>query len=205
MKQTNEKGMFKWPERMVAVLRKSADEIEKFSLTAKLGSMELRDLFEKTKKEFKKSVASISNRLNSVNVLSTEQKEKLKTVYDELIVRLALGKAETKEMFMDQYKKLYSSVSQIKKLIAGTQLPESYKNSIDTEMRKLQIKLAILKLRYESKKISSVQLIKERKKIFSNRLAEIRKKISSGNFQAERKKINNEISTAWSSLKKAFT
>jgi uncharacterized protein YukE len=146
-------GWAGWSEKIVRGLRKSADDIEKFSLKAKLGSMELMDLFERNKKEIKTFMENFTSRIKSIHILSQEQKNKIQRLISEINIQLALGKAETREAFQKQYSKISKQISRIKKMVDGIKFPSEIRNQIELEMKKIEIKLNILKLRYESKKM----------------------------------------------------
>ena len=140
-------------DQLAGTLRRSAEELEKFSLQVKLGSMELRDLFEKIKQEMKKFLVSFSSQIRNIEILTYEEKKKLQYAIDELNLQLSLGRSDARDFVLVQYKKLYTYLSGLKRLLNNLKLPKSIKNSIDVELRKFQIKMTILKLKFESRRL----------------------------------------------------
>ncbi|MFN5460442.1 MAG: hypothetical protein ACK5AY_11085 [Bacteroidota bacterium] len=163
MQTENRRNWVNWSNQMVLALRKSADEIEKFSLQAKLGIMEFRDLLERTRNEIKISISNISSDIKTLKFLPEEQRKKIIESLSELRDQLAPLTAGTINFFSVQYLKITNSLTKLKKLIANIQLPERYKNLLEIEIRKFQIKLSILRLKYESNRLKTARKLKRRR------------------------------------------
>ena len=191
-------------ERIVRGLRKAATEIEEFTVQASLGEMEARELFEKNKKKYRKFLFEAILQLEKAKDVTKATVEKIRGAVDELQVQLALGRAESRVLFLEHRKKKRAAGAKAQAGIKKDNVPPQYKEPNNTELQKQKIKLDILKLKYKAKNAFAKQEMKGRKRDFTNRLQLVRDKFR-GRKANRWKVFNDEISEAWVHLKKAFT
>ena len=95
-------------DKVIGALRKSAVELEEFQVKAALGKADAQVKYEQVKKKFNLFIYDSEFKIKSVK----EKIEELNTKFDELRVQLALGKAETKEIFKKQ-----KNITELKSLL----------------------------------------------------------------------------------------
>jgi hypothetical protein len=133
-------------ERLLTAQR----EIDELALQLALGKAEARDKFEEIKQEFRKQVSEQKNLLAkaSENFISPEVRAKI----EALEVQLALGKADTKDIFEEQKKKITKALTSVEDAIheqwKKIQAPEFFSH----EVEEFKLKLEILRLRFGLKK-----------------------------------------------------
>lgn len=100
-------------EKIKDKLNKAKVEMEELSLQFTLGKAEAADKFEYLKKDF-------NTKVNEWKILGSQLVETgkvksadLKVRFEELQIQLALGKAEAKELFQEQKKKIMQSISEL--------------------------------------------------------------------------------------------
>jgi hypothetical protein len=131
--------------------------------------------------------------------------KKVRTAIDELQVQLALGRAESRDLFEEQRKKIKAGIASVQSSMKKADVPPQYSEKVNTELQKLKIKLDILKLKYKVKNTSTRQELKGRKRDFTDRLRLVRDKFQGRKGGNKLKRFNSEIGEAWDHLKKAFT
>lgn len=193
-------------DRIISGLKKAAVELEELHLQAALGKAEARDAYESAKKMFNKYIHEARIRMEGVKGLSKDRSVKLKTAFETLQLQLALGKAETKEIFESQAKKIDKALREIETFIRKNKITDVYYAELQMEIEKFRIKLDILKLQYELKKIGVKEEFEAKKKEFLNNLSDVRnnlleKEASAGSTWEH---FRDDISGAYSRLKKAF-
>jgi len=123
-------------------------EIDELTLQLALGKVEAKDKFEEIKHTFKMYVIELKNLLSaSQKAITPEVRSKL----EELELQLSLGKADTKDLFEAQKKKIMQSISNledvIKKYWSTMQMPDFFSH----EVEQFKLKMEILKLRFRLK------------------------------------------------------
>jgi ribosomal protein L29 len=107
--------------KITSRLENAKKEIEELSLQFNLGKAEASDKFESVKKDFHAKVNEWKLMGEQLKPVGKEKLQELKTKLEELQVQLALGKAEAKELFQEQKKKIMQSItdleSEIKKKV----------------------------------------------------------------------------------------
>jgi hypothetical protein len=122
------------------ILRKSAYEIELFEVQADLGMMEALAKFEELKKVFYEKTLNIKLNLEK----RKESMEHLLSILQDLRVQFALGKAETKEAFEEQKKKIMHVLHELKVEIKNNPLfIKTYPLFINT-LEQVSLKLEII-------------------------------------------------------------
>lgn len=138
-------------EKIAKGLRKAADEIEELGVQASLGQMEARDVYEKVKKRYKTALHNAVVNFEKAKAFSKDKFGDLRSAIEELRVQLALGKAETRELYDDQSKKIRTAISKLQMQLKKKDIPEKYSGKVNDELKKLKVKLDVLKLKYRAK------------------------------------------------------
>lgn len=134
-------------------------EIDELVLQLALGKAEARDKFEETKQEFRTRVAEF--RVTNVGTEVSATSKKLKGLLEELEVQLALGKADTREMFEEQKEKIEGIVEKVRAEFKKLKLEVLDKEHLEHEFEKFKLKLEVLRLRFQLKKFEVRDSFKE--------------------------------------------
>ena len=89
-------------DKAVDFLRKAAVELEEFQVQASLGKAELQDAYEEAKKNFNQFIHDSKFKIKK----GQDKYEEIKTLFDELIVQLALGKQKP-WMLLENRRKIF--------------------------------------------------------------------------------------------------
>ncbi|HRK53199.1 MAG TPA: hypothetical protein PK185_04740 [Cyclobacteriaceae bacterium] len=203
MKKTKEDSDKPFLHKIADGLLEAQQEIDDLALQLSLGKAEAKEKFEGIKKEFRNNIGEFRRLLEETphKLITPEIKKKVQ----ELEVQLALGKAETKEEFEEQRKKLLRSIALIEKSIKKWLKNVDFPPSIESEMEKFKLKLEIVRLKYSLKKF---ELRDDFKEHMRNAKMEIEKNTSKAKskLQIGKRKYEDfadEISSAYDHLKKA--
>lgn len=193
-------------DTIIKGLKKAATELEEFRLQSALGKAEAKDAFEVAKKMFNKYVHETKIRIDDARNISKERYTQLKTALETLQVQLALGKAETKEAFEHQRKKIVLALNALEMVLRKNKTSDKYYAKLQIEVKKFNIKLDILKLRFELNKLGVRSDFDHKKIDFSDKLVNIKKRLLKKEKEIENRweYFNNEITVAYSHLKRAF-
>lgn len=181
-------------------LLQAQQELDELTVQLALGKAEARDKFEEVKLEFRTKVAEFKNQVRERReTIKPEVLQKL----DELELKLALGRAESKDLFEDQKQKI--------KLALAT-LEHEWNQGLHTfdteffihEAEKFKLKLDILRLRFELKafqvkdsyRSTTINVKRELQKIATR----IQQKLAVGSRYTD---FKDELSLAYQHLKKA--
>lgn len=186
-------------------LKKSVAELEEFNVQVSLGKMEARDAFETAKKKMNNFLHESEVFLqgdNEIKDLVTE----FRTALDELRVQLALGKADTRDAFEEQRKKITAVFHKLETFFESRLAQTEAVATLQIEMAKFRIRLEILKLRFELNRMDAHEEFEAGKKAFAQRLEKIRE--SAGEIEkhghAKWSHFKDEIAEAYGDLRKAF-
>jgi hypothetical protein len=193
-------------DKIINGLKKAIEELEQFRLQASLGKAEAKDVYEEVKKKFNLYVHEAKLQINGIKEIAKEKSTELKTALEELQVQLALGKAETKEIFEEQRKKITHALSSLEAFIHSNKTSNEYYTKLMMESEKFKLKLDILHLQYKLSKLSKLEKMDEKKESLSKILSDIKNRLAKTEKEAEGKwdHFHEEISNAYSHLKKAF-
>ncbi|MFN4082175.1 MAG: hypothetical protein ACK4K9_00940 [Bacteroidia bacterium] len=86
---------------------------EEMQVQFNLGKMDAAEAFETNKNKLKEMVLQFKHQLETSVDSAEAYTQKLKAMFDDLLVQLSLGKAETKEAFLEQKKKIEDALNQI--------------------------------------------------------------------------------------------
>lgn len=194
-------GYLHYADFIADILRKSAYEIELFEVQTDLGMMEALDKFEELKKVFYEKTLNIKLNLEK----RKESMERLLSILQDLRVQFALGKAESREAFEEQKKKIMHVLHALKAEIKTNPLfIKAYPLFINT-LEQVSLKLEII-----SEKLSaSTNLIHaswgSRKEIIDQIVARFKKSIYKQSKMENRLDLfQEEIELAYKHLVRAF-
>jgi ATP-dependent Lon protease len=192
-------------EKIAEGLRRAMTELEELQVQAALGKAEAKDLYEDAKKKFNAYMNEASRSLKeSASKLKTDG-EKVKTLLDEIQVQLALGKAETKEVFEEQRTKLLAFIAELEDCIRNNKGAGMAYTELFLELEKFKLKLGILKLKYELKKMAAKEEFEEKKKYLKDKINGIKDKLFEGEDNEKWEHFQKEMGEAYKHLKHAFT
>jgi hypothetical protein len=154
--ETTERPVFqKIADRLLLVQQELDELVVQFAL----GKAEGKEKFEEIKKEFRQRVSEFKKLLDApaAKLLTPESRRKI----EELEVQLALGKAESKELFEEQKKKILKTLShvesEVKNWVNSGKLPADFSHDIE----KFKLKLEIIRLKFELKKFEVTDAFKD--------------------------------------------
>ena len=156
LKKTEKPVLEKVAERLVA----AQQELDKLAVQFALGKAEAKDKFEEVKKELQTRVNELKHTFmtKALNELITT----LKTKVEELEVQLALGKAETAEIFEEQSKKILQSVNSLEHEIRS-KLPDHQETHVfSQDVEKFKLKIEILRLKFILKKFEMTDAFRDK-------------------------------------------
>jgi len=164
-------------------------ELEEMALQFSLGKAEASDKFEETKKEFKAKIEEWKKFFTDKDSKGTENLNKVTAALEDLQLQLSLGKADAKDYFEKQKKAILHSIDKIEEGIrekpAFNELLSDFRNEGD----RLKLKLEILQLKFELKKLKISDG-------FKNSMREI---------QIESEKILDKVESKWDETKSKYT
>lgn len=187
-------------------LKKATVELEEFRVQVALGKAEAHDAYEDAKKKLNHILHDTAQRFTANGTTTKDVVQELTAMFQTLQVQLALGKAETREVFEAQRLKISHALQRLEKYIENTELVAELKETLHREIHKFNIKLEILKLRYELNKIAVHEEFEIRKDEFSKTLDAIAGKLRAKEMKAEQKweHFRDEITEAYNGMKKTF-
>lgn len=187
-------------------LKKAVVELEEFRIQAALGKAEAHDAFDAAKKNLRHFMHEAEQRFGATQTSVTDIATELKAAIQTLQVQLALGKADTRDLFEAQHKKIVQALHALENFLGNNKFTADYQESINREIQKFKIKLEILKLRYDLNSISAHEEFEQKKKEFSKKLEDL-----AGNLREREKKaekswehFKEDIAEAYGDMKKAF-
>ncbi len=186
-------------------LKKAVVELEEFNVQVSLGKMEAHDAYEAAKKKMHNFIHETEQHLHDDGEIRNLIRE-FRTALDELRVQLALGKAETRDAFEAQRKKIMSAFHKLESFFESSLAQSETLASLRIEMTKFRIRLEILKLRYELNRMDAHEEFEAGKREFSQKLDKIRDSITEMEKHGRDKwnHFKDEITEAYGDLRKAF-
>jgi len=194
------------------VIQKIADklisvqqELDELVVQFALGKAEGKEKFEEIKKEFRQRVSEFKKLLDApaAGLLTPEARQKI----ESLEVQLALGKAESKELFEEQKKKILKTLShveeEIKTWVNSGKLPADFSHDVE----KFKLKLEIIRLKFSLKKFEVKDAFKagmsDARREIEKITSDIGSKLKDGSSKYS--DFRDEMSLAYKHLKKALT
>jgi hypothetical protein len=190
-------------DKLISGLKKSATELEDFQVQLALGKAEAKDKYEELKKKFNSSIQRLKGKLGTAERKSVRN---LVNDMEELQVQLALGKAETRDLFNEQKKKVFRAFNKLDKNLQVFPLLTETDEKLRHEMEMFRIKMELLDLHYALGAMDVKDKYEEKKKEIEQAIAKAKAKYAARRAEA-RKKSNvrhEELKEAYRHLKKAF-
>lgn len=191
-------------DKLIDTIRKAQIDLEEFKLQFALGKADARVKYEELKKKFntslQKTLIKVKTAQNSAKV------QDLRAKLEDLQVQLTLGKAETRDAFNAQRKRILKKIESIEKSLGAGEFTAEISARLKDELEKFKIKLEILRLQFELNRFDA-------RKAFEARMTEFSKKLKELNAKVQKKKdsrgdgwehFNSEMSQAYEHLKKAI-
>lgn len=193
-------------DKIIHLLRKTVTEMEELSVQAALGKAEARDLYEESKKRFRDYLQETRDALKTIKEAASPEILRIKAFLETLQVQLALGKAETREMFEEQKDSIAKSLRELESFIRNNKITGEYYSKLLMEIETFRIKLEIIRLRYELKKPDVAKEFEEKKAAFLSMLNDLRDKMQEKKSGQNEKweNFHDEITEAYHHLRKAF-
>lgn len=190
--------------KIIESINAAWSEIDELRVQLALGKAEARDLYENAKKKF-------NHLLHEVSLEIAELKEDkdvliLLNTLESLKVQLALGKAETKQLFEEQYEKIKLSLHEFEtEFRKNKQVEENYAK-LHLEIEKFKIKLELLHLHYKLLKVKTGFQFEDKKKEMFSKLAAIKDKMLAKEKEGKQKwnHFQEELGEAYEHLRSAF-
>ncbi len=187
---------------LISGIKKAQIELEEFQLQLALGKAEVKDKYEETKKKFNKLLHETKLKVNELK----GGKDELQTRLEELQLQLTLGKADTIDAFNEQKKKITRALNNLEKELENNPFTAEVHAKLQHEIERFKIKLEILRLHFELKKVDIKEEFEVKKADFLKQVEKMKEKISGNKSTAFSKAENfsTEIKNAYKHLKKAF-
>lgn len=189
-------------DNLIAGLKKSVTELEKFQVQLALGKAEAADEYEKLKKGFRSflhgsKLKYISGKQKAAQVLGE---------FENLQVQLALGKADSIDAFNAQKKNILSALSKLEKFIRAKskKVTANVEEELSHEMEKFRIKLEVLRVHYELGRMDAKDEFEKRKHELSEEVAKLRAKFNAATASRKREERHDELRKAYRAMKKTF-
>lgn len=190
-------------QKVTDKLLAAQQEIDELALQLALGKADARDKFEDIKREFRSKVSELKNILANPaeNYLSPEVKAKI----EELELQLALGKADSKDLFEGQKKKIMNALTNLEEDIQRNWRRIKAPDFFVHEVEQFKLKMEILRLRFRLKKFDV-------RDDYRNRMQTVRREIkkmttkAKDRVNARQEKYDDfkyEISLAYKHIKNA--
>ena len=131
-------------DKIIEGLKKAALELEEFQLQFALGKADAKDVYEKVKKEFDGYVRDAKGFFVDAKTMAIEKSLQIKAAFETLQLQLALGKADTEDIFEEQIKRISDALNELEILIRKNETADEYYTKLQVEIEKFKIKLDIL-------------------------------------------------------------
>ena len=188
-------------DHVVNGLRTTADELEKFQLQLGLGKLEAKDMYENLKKDYTHYSHELMLKIDQGKQMATDVRAK----YDDLLVQLALGKAETIEQFEEQRAKILAKIHEVKVAITTNPTLVKVYSELLLLLEKLEIKLEMLRKNWKPTTDRIKEEFSERKAQVEDLLSKLKTKLNEyGNIDERMDVFNTEMTQAFAHFKKAF-
>ncbi len=199
--KTQEKPML---EKIAGKLTKAQQELDELAVQFSLGKAEAKDKFEEIKKEFRTQVAKLKHTLTAT--MFKEMVSVSKAKFEELELQLALGKADTAEVFGEQSKKILQSLQALENEIKRKFKQSNEVNSFSQEIESFKLKVEILRLKFVLKKFEVRDAFKEKmndaSRVIDNFKISAKEKLGSGKEKYD--DFEDEVQLAYKHLRKAL-
>lgn len=191
-------------DKAASFLKKAAAELEEFQVQASLGKAELADSYEDAKKKFNQVVHEAKFKMKDS---SHEAYQDLRASLDELVVQLNLGKAETKDAFTEQKKKILLQLHEVEVKIKSDETLNKVKRNMLTDIELFKLKLELLEAQLNDGTDRFKATYEESKKEFLDFVEQMKSKYQDKEEETEKHwdHFQGEMTEAFNHFKQAFT
>ncbi|MCB9231534.1 MAG: hypothetical protein H6581_07725 [Bacteroidia bacterium] len=179
--------------------------LEEVKLQFSLGQKEALDEFEAQKAKFKDFIQEIKSKVDAEKGLNDEFLTDILAEIDELSVQLALGRAETKELYEAQKKKMLDTIARLKAALENAygKVNEEWNATIE----QFKAKLESLRVQFELGKYEGRDEVAEKKHELSDKLNEFRAQLEAAEKVGKEKMeaFNADLEKSIENLKKSFS
>lgn len=188
-------------DKVVKTLRKTANEMEEFKVNADKGIAEAKDKYEEIKKKFDLFIQDSESKIKA----GKEKIDDINAKFDELRVQLALGKAETIEVFIKQKKQLLLTLHELEVKIKTNETLSRMYAFVLIEIEKFKVQLEVLEQKFDhGKEEAKISFVKGKQE-FNQFIDRLKLKYSKKKEETKWEHFQSEISEAFTHLKHAFT
>lgn len=188
--------------KLTAFINKAQEEADALRVKAALGRMEASEILEELGKEVNTSLHSLSHDLkkegSAMAAMANDYLERLR-------LQLALGKAEAGKAYVERKESIQKSIQEIESWLKtdGLELPVELRLRLQNEIEKLQLKLDILRIRFELGKLEAREVMEEKKDRFKQDFQEIMATIKT-ETALKKEEAGNKLRTAYEALRKSW-
>ncbi|MEM7659710.1 MAG: hypothetical protein AAF399_26590 [Bacteroidota bacterium] len=180
-------------------LEKFNEELDDLDISVSLGEEEYVEAFETQKAKFQEQMQKFANGVDELKL--DEKAAPIRAKFEELMVQLSLGKAETKEAFEKQQSKLNELMHQAGDVVesAKADAGEKYEASSDAmkeQMEKFRTKLDLLRLHFHLGSADASDEMKEQRDELLTRFRDLKQK---GKVKAD--EMGEEADEKWDEVK----
>jgi hypothetical protein len=190
-------------DQLASFFRKAATTIEKLQVQLALGEAEADDKYEELKKKFTRYINGVKAQIGT---RSRKAANDLHADLDDLQVQLALGKAESKETFESQRKKILRALTNVENKVKSAYRASGFEEELLHEIEATRIKLDLIKVHYELGKMEARDEFEDGKHDLEEMIAKAKAKIaaSKDRYSAARQRRHAEMKEAYKHARKAF-
>lgn len=188
-----------WTEKTTRLLRAAADELEEFNLKVNLGKMEARSLYDDLKKKYRFYLQTVKQRANTISGFTQDKIQRLKKSIQELNDKI------NAESDVQKTSSIVTAIRNFRQQIRDLKVPEEYKQELEAELEKFQIKLKIIRLRFADQKISSRQKWTQQTKKIRERIDRFKNRMMQSSETRVRNQRRSQINKRWAQLKRVFS
>ncbi|MBI3512445.1 MAG: hypothetical protein HY064_17430 [Bacteroidetes bacterium] len=190
-------------EKFATLLRKAATGIENLQVQLSLGEAEAADKYEEVKKKFN---SFLHNAKAKIGTQSRRAANDLRAEVDELQVQLSLGKADSRDKFEEQKKKISKSMDKLERKIKSAEKASGFEEELLHEIETMRIKLEVIRIHYALGQMEALEEFENKKHDLSEMLAKTKAKVAvkKEEFAKKRQRRYAEIRESYKHLKKAF-
>jgi hypothetical protein len=194
-------------EKMRLALKQARQEAEELSLQFALGKADATDKFEEIKKEFAAKARDWNQRYSELKTAGARKAVQLKSGLDDLQVQLTLGKAEARDLFEAQKKKIQIAVDEIESGINSNPEMNERLAELKNEIEKFKLKMELVKLKFELKSFQTKDEFKSAMNDASIAIDKLFDKVEGKWEDAEKKYsgFSDEMTLAYSHLRHAVS
>lgn len=191
-------------EKIVDGLHNAIQEIEEFRVQMALGRAEARDMYDENKKKFLNFLSKIKAKTSSSVDKFSDGAQKVKSVLKEMEDALDKAIDQSKESFEKQKKYLDELAARLDTAITVTISDNTLKAEAKHEIEKFKLKMELLKLQFNLKKLDTEKEFGMKKARFLERVDVMKRKLEEikGDTAKNWTVLQKDLDIAYHELKK---